>query len=86
MTQSSCVRLLCDSATAKILLVQVSCALMARANHRMAGISARAQEQCAFLAIVTPVKSSAIAATRGKSAHLQLQDCFECRSPHKIAS
>lgn len=38
------------------------------------------RDNCALFTIVSPVQTADFALTRGKSAHLQKTDCFECLS------
>jgi len=68
----------------KMISVRGNCALLARANHRLAMDFAVSGDKSALIAVVSPVQAAISELTRGYSAHFQ--DCFECLSPHKIAA
>jgi hypothetical protein len=48
--------------------------------------TANTRDKSAFLAVVCPVQAAMMGLTRGKSAHFQVKDCFECQSPQKSAA
>ena len=54
-------------------------------NNRSFGIF-NTREESVFLAVVCPIQTAISGLTRGRSAHFQREDCFECLSPQISAA
>jgi len=67
----------------KMISTRNDCALLAKANRQLRQGLALLWDKSTLLAVICPIQTALSELKRGKYAHFQKRDCFECLSPQK---